>query len=118
VTQEEAVQSITEKLSVCKPMLEIDGAIHFYIEKLVVDMLDYCHRTDFPNALVYTAVDAIVKRIDDEADAAGGAPVKSLTMDDTSFTFAVSDEDNTQLISDAYFKSLYPKLNLYRKVRH
>ena len=39
-----------------------EGLLTFYVEKLVTDILDYCHRTDFPDALIYSAVDLIRKR--------------------------------------------------------
>ena len=57
-----------------------------YAKKLVADVLDYCHRDDFPKGLVYACADLLVKRVSDTADDTKG--LKSIKMDDTQFDFA------------------------------
>ena len=95
----------------------------FYVEKLVTDILDYCHRTDFPEPLVFSAVDLIRKRLADEDTFAGDAlgipttaPLSSVKMDDTEFKFAVSNVDPAGCLADLDFATLKPKLNRWRKV--
>ena len=84
-----------------------------YAKKLVADVLDYCHRDDFPKALIYTCADLLVKRLSDTADDTKG--LKSIKMDDTQFDFAHSDiAAGTQV--DAAFETIRTKLNLYRKI--
>ena len=94
----------------------------FATEKLVMDILDYCHRDDFPVALVYTAVDLVNKRLDDLQsvdDEDGGIPTRgplsSIKMDDTEFSFAVNNVSASGVLSDYDFDSIKAKLNLYRK---
>ena len=100
-----------------------EGMLTFYVEKLVMDILDYCHRADFPDALIYSAVDLIRKRLADEEASAGSelgiqaaGPLSSVKMDDTEFKFAVANIDPTGCLADLDFATLKPKLNLYRKV--
>ncbi|MBE8955752.1 MAG: hypothetical protein SR2Q5_08890 [Quinella sp. 2Q5] len=38
--------------------------------KLIFDILDYCHRRDFPHALIYTCVDLTRKQLDVSGEAA------------------------------------------------
>ncbi len=65
-----------------------EGALNFYVEKLVNDVLSYCHRHDFPEPLLFICVDLIMKRLkDEEAEANGDGDLKSLKMDDTTFEF-------------------------------
>ena len=84
-----------------------------YAAKLVDDVLDYCHRDDFPKALVYTCADLLVKRVNDAADDTKG--LKSIKMDDTQFDFAHGDATAGNQ-ADADFETIRPKLNLYRKI--
>ena len=121
--QQEAIQTILEKLKLLRGaenLNEVQAA--FATEKLVLDILDYCHREDFPVALVYTAVDLVGKRLDDlQADSeeegiAARGPLSSIKMDDTEFTFAVNSVSATGILSDYDFDSIKSKLNLYRKV--
>lgn len=84
-----------------------------YAAKLVGDVLDYCHRDDFPKALVYTCADLLVKRVNDAADDTKG--LKSIKMDDTQFDFAHGDVTAGNQ-ADADFETIRPKLNLYRKI--
>lgn len=118
MTQDEAVQAITEKVKIRKPLITDTAMLDFLAEKLVVDILDYCHRDDFPPSLVYTVVDLVCKRMDDEAKAAAGAPgpLKSLQQNDTKYEWAVNAAAASGLLSDADFDSIKPKLNRWRKV--
>lgn len=117
--QEEAVKTISDKVQLRKSQLITDSAtVKFFIEKLVVDILDYCHRDDFPPSLVYTVVDLVCKRMDDEAKAAAGGPgqLKRLQQNDTTYEWAVNATAASGLLSDADFDSIKPKLNRWRKV--
>lgn len=90
-----------------------DAQYGIYAAKLVGDVLDYCHRDDFPKALVYTCADLLVKRVNDAADDTKG--LKSIKMDDTQFDFAHGDVTAGNQ-ADADFETIRPKLNLYRKI--
>lgn len=122
--KQEAVQAITEKVRLLESKRTLDeGLLAFYVEKLVADILAYCCRKDFPEPLVYSAVDLIRKRLADEDTATGdtggipsNAPLASVKMDDTEFKFAVSNIDPTGCLADLDFATLKPKLNRWRKV--
>ena len=74
MTPAEAVADITAKIKTIRGDTEIDEVVlSIYVEKLVNDVLDYCHRHDFPRALTFTCMDLINKRIGDEQTAAEGA---------------------------------------------
>lgn len=90
-----------------------DAVYQIYARKLISDVLDYCHREDFPAALVYTCADLLVKRANDAQDETRG--LKSVKMDDTQFDFANSDVSSGSQ-ADADFETIRPKLNLYRKI--
>lgn len=90
-----------------------DAQYGIYAAKLVSDVLDYCHRDDFPKGLVYTCADLLVKRVSDTAD--DTKVLKSIKMDDTQFDFAHGDVTAGNQ-ADADFETIRPKLNLYRKI--
>lgn len=115
--------AVVEKVQLLESERQLKSdLLTFYIEKLVTDILDYCHRDDFPDALVYTVVDLIRKRLSDEDSKAASelqgirGPLSSVKMDDTEFSFAVNGVDATGCLSDLDFDSIKSKLNLYRKV--
>lgn len=117
-----AVTAITEKVQLLESERQLKSdLLTFYIEKLVMDVLDYCHRDDFPDALIYTAVDLIRKRLADEDSKTTEelprvrGPLSAVKMDDTEFHFAVNSVDATGCLSDLDFDSIKSKLNLYRK---
>ena len=134
LTKEEAIEKIKTTIQVLTPESPInENFLQFWIEKLVSDILDYCHREDFPPALVYTCVDLILKRISDyETENADGIDsdtglinlngVSEIKMDDTSFKFsdsaqkATTTANNVGLLADLDFDSIKSKLNLYRLV--
>ena len=123
--QQEAVQAILEKLKQLRGAEKLNETqATFATEKLVMDVLDYCHREDFPVALVYTAVDLVGKRLDDlqssadeaeEGDIPTRGPLSSIKMDDTEFSFAVNSVSASGVLSDYDFDSIKAKLNLYRR---
>lgn len=120
--RQEAVTAVVEKVQLLESERQLKSdLLTFYIEKVVADILDYCHRDDFPDALVYTAVDLIRKRLSDEDSKTAAelqgirGPLSSVKMDDTEFSFAVNGVDATGCLSDLDFDSIKPKLNLYRK---
>ena len=121
--KQEAIRVIAEKVRLLESHRTLDASLlAFYVEKLVTDILDYCHRTDFPEPLVFSAVDLIRKRLADEdtagneLDVSSNAPLASVKMDDTEFKFAVSNIDPTGCLADLDFATLKPKLNRWRKV--
>lgn len=123
MTKEEATQAVVEKVKLLAGEKAPDeNLLAFAVEKLVADILDYCHRDDFPDALVYTVVELVQKRLADAASAAAGmaggshGPLQSVKMDDTEFHFAVSSVDPAACLSELSFESIKPKLKLYRKV--
>ena len=94
-------------------------SLEFYATKLVLDVMDYCHRDDFPEALCYACAGALAKQFmstDETSIGTGGAPLKALTQDDTKFEFAVAEKDTSQDEAGAAFNVLKPRLNIYRKV--
>lgn len=117
MTPAEAVADIIAKVKTIRGDMEIDEAVlSIYVEKLVNDVLDYCHRHDFPRALTFTCMDLINKRIGDEQTAAeGAAQLKSIEAGDTKFEFNVA-AISSGVLNDLDFDSIKPKLNLYRKI--
>ena len=111
-------QSLSENLS--------DVQLEFYVNKFVLDVLDYCHIDKFPEALIYSAVDLIKKRIADEAASfiestetsivSSNLPLSEIKMDDTTYKFAVNSVDLSGCLADLDFDSIKPKLNLYRRM--
>lgn len=118
MTPAEAVADIIAKVKTIRGDTEIDEAVlGIYVEKLVNDVLDYCHRHDFPRALTFTCMDLINKRIGDEQTAAeGAAQLKSIEAGDTKFEFNVAAAISSGVLNDLDFDSIKPKLNLYRKI--
>lgn len=131
LSAEEAATRITSKLTSLNPTRELNKELlQFWVEKLVLDVLDYCHRTDFPDALIYTCVDLIQKRLADLNEALAGdteseavsLPLSEIKMNDTQFKFSTDlvrktiAPDNIGLLSDLDFDSIKPRLNLYRRV--
>lgn len=118
MTPSEAILEIIAKIKTIRGDTKIDEAVlSIYVEKLVSDILDYCHRDDFPRALTFTCVDLINKRISDEQTAAeGAAQLKSIEAGDTKFEFNVAAAISSGVLNDLDFDSIKPKLNLYRKI--
>lgn len=118
LTPSEAILEIIAKIKTIRGDTKIDEAVlSIYVEKLVSDILDYCHRDDFPRALTFTCVDLINKRISDEQTAAeGAAQLKSIEAGDTKFEFNVAAAISSGVLNDLDFDSIKPKLNLYRKI--
>lgn len=130
MTRERAIEVIKQKIQLIAPERQLTSDIwQFWVEKLVFDVLDYCHRDDFPDALIYTCVDLVLKRLSDAEAAAENIesdttvlPLSEIKMDDTSFKFytgsikSTTAPDNVGLLSDLDFDSIKPRLNLYRKV--
>ena len=126
MNQQEAVQAVLEKLKLLRGAENLNEAqATFATEKLVMDILDYCHREDFPVALVYTAVDLVGKRLDsitsqesnDEMSVMTAAgPLSSKKMGHTQLDIDANNAEAYGLLSDYDFSSIKTKLNLYRKV--
>ena len=104
ISQEEANAAIYDKIMEVKgdyngmveesPIIN-DTKLRMYVEKFVVDVMDYCHREDFPDSLIYTAVELITKWMDAETS---------------------GEKSSTGNPHEADFESLKPKLNRFRKV--
>lgn len=129
MTKAEAIEIISQKIQMTAPERQLtNNLLTFWIEKLVADILDYCHRQDFPETLIYTCVELILKRLADaesatpDEDSTVSLPLSEIKMDDTSFKFdtnfasKTTTSDNVGLLSDSDFESIKPRLNLYRKV--
>lgn len=105
-----------ERLVVIKDNVVLDSiALEIFAEKFVLDVMDYCHRTDFPRTLAYTGAELAIKYIVDSASN-GQGPLKSLKENDVEFEWAVGEVSPIGCISEQDFNSIRPKLNLYRKV--
>ena len=115
ITATEAATRIIEmaKLLLGDTGTERDAVYQIYADKLILDVLDYCNRDDFPAALVYTCADLLVKREQDSTSDTKG--LKKVKMDDTEFEFATATE-TPGTAADADFATIRNKLNLYRKV--
>lgn len=130
LSAEEAATLITSKVMMLESARRLNKELlQFWVEKLILDILDYCHRRDFPNALIYTCVDLIRKQLNDSEETAEDSeseistlPLSEIKMDDTSFKFdtdfalKTTAPDNIGLLSDLDFDSIKPRLNLYRKL--
>lgn len=114
---QEVINTSKRLISLIDGMKDVDHTttLTLFAEKFVLDCLDYCHRTNFPRTLIYTAAELSVKYIKDKhADSHG--PLKSLKENDVEFEWAVTDVSPIGCISEKDFESIRPKLNLYRKV--
>lgn len=116
--------SDTSKLTLADYLNKRQKLLGFYVNKFVEDILIYCNRKDFPPPLVYTVVELILQRIENQISAAdsdesglGNAPLSEIKMDDTTFKFAVNNVDLSAVFGEELFKSITAKLNLYRKIR-
>ena len=139
ILETEAIQRITELLislaseenadeenSLAYFLVKRQKLVEFYVTKIVKDILAYCNREDFPEPLIYTVVELILKRFADELakNAVGtDAPISKVKMGDTEYSFdtslqvAVSKVDLGKIISEELFNTLKTKLNLYRRVK-
>ncbi len=101
-------------------MNNIDAQIQVFAEKFVLDVVAYCHRTNFPRVLAYTAAELAMKYIADMNRMVDGSlgPLKSLKENDVQLEWAVSSVAPIGCISEQDFESIRNKLNLYRKVVH
>lgn len=116
LTPQEAAERIitTAKTLLGDVGTEKDAIYQIYADKLVLDVLDYCNREDFPPALVYTCADLLFKREQDSTSDTQG--LKKVKMDDTEFEFATATA-SPGTVADADFATIRNKLNLYRKLR-
>lgn len=133
MTRAEAIEMISQKIQLTAPQRQLiltNNRWVFWVEKLVIDILDYCHRKNFPEALIYICVDLILKRLADYEMAADSvdsdtavvlSPLSEIKEDETSYKFdtdlaiKTTATDNVGLLSDLDFDSIKPRLNLYRK---
>lgn len=118
---EKAIQRILDNALVLQPDLATTGGVvRLYAEKFVRDVLDYCHRDDFPVALTFAAAELVAKWSTTQSQnggvAAQNAPLKSIKQDDTEFVFAVDNVSSTGSMIEADWETVKPKLNLYRKL--
>lgn len=116
MTADEAVAKLIETAETLRSSLDNETAAEIYARYIVGYVLDYCHREDFPEALILTGATLIGSWLDDAANG-GRSALKSIKQDDTEFQFAVSDMASIGSTMDADLEALRPKLNLYRRVR-
>ena len=112
------------KLALAEYLNKRQKLLSFYVNKFVEDILIYCNRRDFPPPLIYTVVELILKRLENQMAAAdsdesglGNAPLSEIKMDDVTFKFAVNNIDLSAVFGEELFNSITAKLNLYRKVK-
>ena len=116
ITADEAVTKLIETAEALRSSLDNEAAAEIYARHIVEYVLDYCHREDFPEALILTGATLIGAWLDDAANG-GRSALKSIKQNDTEFQFAVADTASTGNTMDADLDALRPKLNLYRRVR-
>ena len=116
LTPEAAIARILECLSTLRPHTQQDAVLRLYVTRFVNDVLDYCHREDFPETLVYTAAEILAKWIDELETAGNAAPLKRLRQNDTEFEFAVTATSAADSLYESCMVKMHPKLNLYRKL--
>ena len=116
ITADEAVTKLIETAKTLHGELENEAAAEIYARHIVGHVLDYCHRKDFPSALILTGATLIGSWLEDAANG-GRSALKSIKQNDTEFQFAVAETASVGSTMDADLEALHPKLNLYRKVR-
>lgn len=117
ISAKEAVERILDAAETMRAgALENTALATLYAQHIVTYVLDYCHRRDFPSALVMTSASFVVQWTDDVANG-GRSALKSIKQNDTEFQFAVAETASVGSTMDADLEALHPKLNLYRKVR-
>lgn len=100
-----------------KPADETAAArLALYAKYFVAEVLDYCNRDDFPQALCMTGAEIIGRWLDD-LENGGRSALKSIKQDDTEYQFAVSETSQTGSTLESDLAALRPRLNLYRKLR-
>ena len=118
----EAIQAIMETLEELrgKPDEQDLRRLKFWTKKLVSDILDYCNRTDFPDALIFTAaslLDNYFQRMTVDEETGSSIPLKRVKQDDTEFEFAVDNVDLNAWLSGVDISPIKAQLNIYRRVR-
>ncbi|EKU79156.1 hypothetical protein [Veillonella seminalis] len=116
ISVETAIEQIINRLIVSADFDGVTPLQRLQIEQFVYDIVDYCHRDDFPTTLVLTVANLIAMHFITEPEHMGTGPLKALEENDTRFEFAVADADTTDLLSNQLFGKIRPKLNLYRKL--
>ncbi|WP_301859951.1 hypothetical protein [uncultured Megasphaera sp.] len=122
LSADEAEKDIVNKARMlvdsCDTQLQM--LLPMYAQQFVCNVLDYCHREDFPAALTFTAAQMIAKWCRNTSSGSAGdvaAPLKSIKQNDTEFQFAVSEVSAVGTATQADFDSIKPQLHIYRKVR-
>ncbi len=119
LTPDEAKQKIVDTVAALQVGTVIDRHVSgIYAGHIVQYLLEYCHRRDFPEALVLTAAQLVLKwTASSDGGMVSNAPLKSIKQDDTEFQFAVNSVSAAGVAIDDDLAALQPKLNVYRKVR-
>ena len=115
ITADEAVTKLIETAKTLHGELENEAAAEIYARHIVGYVLDYCHRKDFPSALILTGAALIGSWLEDAANG-GRSALKSIKQNDTEFQFAVTDTASAGNAMDADLEAWQPQLNVYRKV--
>ena len=91
-----------------KPADETAAArLALYAKYFVAEVLDYCNRDDFPQALCMTGAEIIGRWLDD-LENGGRSALKSIKQDDTEYQFAVSDASQAAVLWKAISRPASP----------
>ncbi|WP_251455266.1 hypothetical protein [Veillonella intestinalis] len=112
----DAIAEIVDRVKLVEEINELSYLQQLQIEQFIYDIVDYCHREDFPRTLVLTVANLIATYYMEQENSVREAPLKALEENDTKFEFAVAEVDMTDLLSNQLLNKLRPKLNLYRKL--
>ena len=94
-----------------------DTAVMIAIEEAAELIKNYCHIEEIPEGLKYTWANMAVGMIQvttDSVGTSGGGPLSSLTMGDTSYSFA-TDRKTTSDAAMEFVNEFQPQLNRFRR---
>lgn len=100
-----------------------EGLLSFYLDLFRQKILNYCHRTDFPEELDLVLIDMVVNYMKNQAKEeetmAQGGEISSITRGDTTISYGSkgTGEGQGNLSLDSFMTSYIPQLNAYRKVK-
>ena len=137
IFKEEAVQRITELTLNLASEESVDSdttfadlinskplTLEFYLNGLIGRILDYCHRKDFPEPLIYLCAEMILtllrgQLINSDNDAGVDGLISKVKLGDSEFDFdtGLTKLKYTSITCDNFFNQLKPNLNIYRRLK-